>query len=495
MKEFAVGFFWYSPLLVLLFFVSHRLLFLARRKSKEQLNLPPGSSNEGWPFIGKTFDFIKPHPSTTIGEFMKDRLQRYGKIYRSHLFGAPAIVSADPDMNRFVLQNEGKLFEANYPKTMGDVLGKWAMLLVNGDMHKTLRSIAVNSTNPVRIRSHILSDLDFHVQKLLKDLPINSPFSASEMAKKITFNVMASQVLSMDPDEPDNKWLRKEYMDFMRGLCSSFPVNLPGTVYGKAVKCRQNILKFMLKKMNERRKIGKEYDDFLGMVVLQTNLSEEQKLDLLLSMLFAGFETTSTAISLVVFFLEACPKAVSQLREEHLGIVRKKQHAGDSPDLQWNDYKEMEFTQCVINETLRLGNVVSYVHRKALQDITYKGFFIPSGYTILPVFSAIHLNPDYYKDPEKFDPWRWLQIKKPGDKFLPFCGGPRLCAGIDLAKVEMSIFIHHLVLKYQWELAEPDIPISYPFIEFHKELPIKVRPYHCMEDNNDHVSNVKSLPN
>ncbi|KMZ67988.1 hypothetical protein ZOSMA_24G00080 [Zostera marina] len=463
MEEFAVGFFRYSPLLIVLFLVSHRLLFLTRRKNKEHLNLPPGSSNEGWPFIGKTFDYIKPHPATTIGEFTKDRLQRYGKIYRSHLFGGPTIVSADPDLSRFVLQNEEKLFEVSYPKRLNGVLGNFAILLISGDLHKTMRNISMNFFNPVRIKSQILRNVDFNVKQTLKDLPVDSPFSAWEMAKKISFNVITSQVLSMTSDDPDHGWLSKEYVVFMRGLSSFFPVNLPMTPYGKAVKSRHRILKFLSKKMNERLKIGgKEHDDFLGML-LQTNLSDEQKLDFLLSILFGGYETSASAISFAIFFLEACPKAVAQLR--------------------------------VINETLRLGNVVSYVHRKSIQDITYKGFFIPSGWKIIPMFSAIHLDPDHYKDPEKFDPWRWLQNKNPGDKFTPFCGGPRLCVGIEMARMEIAFTIHHLVLNYQWELAERVMAISYPFIRFQKELPIKVRPYRCMEDDIEHVSNVKSLPN
>lgn len=63
-------------------------------------------------------------------------------------------------------------------------------------------------------------------------------------------------------------------------------------------------------------------------------------------MLFAGHETSSVAIALAIFFLQACPKAVEELREEHLEIARAKKELGES-ELNWDDYKKMDFTQCV----------------------------------------------------------------------------------------------------------------------------------------------------
>lgn len=61
------------------------------------------------------------------------------------------------------------------------------------------------------------------------------------------------------------------------------------------------------------------------------------------------------------------------------------------------------------------------------------------------------------------------------NNFLPFGGGPRLCAGSELAKLEMAVFIHHLILNYHWELADTDQAFAYPFVDFPKGLPIRVQ--------------------
>jgi len=71
-------------------------------------------------------------------------MHRYGKVFKSHLFGSPTIVSCDHELNTFVLQNEERLFQASYPKPMHGILGKYSLLVVSGDLHKKLRSVAVN---------------------------------------------------------------------------------------------------------------------------------------------------------------------------------------------------------------------------------------------------------------------------------------------------------------------------------------------------------------
>ncbi|KAL0350345.1 UNVERIFIED_CONTAM: cytochrome [Sesamum radiatum] len=97
--------------------------------------------------------------------------------------------------------------------------------------------------------------------------------------------------------------------------------------------------------MEERiRRSREDDDDLLGWVLKNSNLSKEQILDLVLSLLFAGHETSSVAIALAIYFLQGCPSAVQQLREEHMEIAGGKKR---ERELSWEEYKKMEFTQCV----------------------------------------------------------------------------------------------------------------------------------------------------
>ncbi|CAL1376627.1 unnamed protein product [Linum trigynum] len=468
------------------------LILIVKTKSHRRFNLPPGSS--GWPFLGETIGYLRPFSATSLGYFMDQHVTRYGKIYKSNLFGERTIVSADAGLNRFILQNEGKLFECSYPKSIGGILGKWSMLVLVGDMHKNMRIISLNFLSHARLRTHLLKEVHHHTLLVLSSWNHNSTFSAQDEAKKFTFNLMAKHIMSLDPGEPETEQLKKEYVTFMKGVVSA-PLNFPGTAYRRALQSRSAILKFIERKMEERIKRSNEVgtedgedDDLLGWVLKHSNLSTEQILDLILSLLFAGHETSSVAIALAIYFLQGSPAALQQLQEEHSEIARAKKLAGET-ELNWEDYKKMEFTQCVISETLRLGNVVRFLHRKALKDVRYKGYDIPCGWKVLPVISAAHLDGSMFEDPQHFNPWRWLQNNNDGrgspsataaannsnNYFMPFGGGPRLCAGSEFAKLEMAVFIHHLVLNYRWELADEDQPFAFPYLDFPKGLPITVK--------------------
>nr|VDD56962.1 unnamed protein product [Brassica oleracea] len=149
------------PLLLLPSLLSLLLfLILLKRRSRHSFNLPPGKS--GWPFLGETIGYLKPYSAKTLGYFMQQHISKYGKIYRSNLFGEPTIVSADAGLNRFILQNEGRLFECSYPRSIGGILGKWSMLVLVGDMHRDMRSISLNFLSHARLRTILLKDVERH---------------------------------------------------------------------------------------------------------------------------------------------------------------------------------------------------------------------------------------------------------------------------------------------------------------------------------------------
>ena len=113
---------------------------------------------------------------------------RYGKIYRSSLFGDRTVVSADAGLNRYILQNEGRLFECSYPRSIGGILGKWSMLVLVGDPHREMRAISLNFLSSVRLRAVLLPEVERHTLLVLRDwlVPTSSAvFSAQHEAKKV----------------------------------------------------------------------------------------------------------------------------------------------------------------------------------------------------------------------------------------------------------------------------------------------------------------------
>ncbi|TQE07844.1 hypothetical protein C1H46_006603 [Malus baccata] len=124
-----------------------------------------------------------------------------------------------------------------------------------------------------------------------------------------------------------------------------------------------------------------------------------------------------------------------------------KDELGEPPC--WSDYLSLPFTQNVITETLRMGNIITGVMRKAMKDVEIKGYLIPKGWCVFTYFRSVHLDQNNYDWPYHFNPWRWQDKDMSSCNFTPFGGGQRLCPGLDLARLEASIFLHHFVTQFR----------------------------------------------
>ncbi|CAI9261743.1 unnamed protein product [Lactuca saligna] len=460
------------------------LLFL---KNKKLGALPRGSF--GYiPLLGETLAFLNPHPSTTIGSFLQEHCSRYGKVFKSHLFFSPTIVSCDQELNYFILQNEDKLFECSYPKPIHGVLGKISMLVVVGDTHKRLRNVALSLVSTTKSKPDFLTHIEKTTLQILDSWKDKKQIIFCQEARKFTFNVIVKQVLGLTPEEPQTARILEDFLTFMRGLIS-FPLYIPGTPYANAVKARIRISASVKQIIKERRRNNniiynnndddicgnmninsqKKGSDFLEILLGVDTLSEDEKVSFVLDALLGGYETTSILMAMVVHFVAKSPSALEQLKVEH-ECIRGKKKKGES--LNWEDYKMMGFTQNVINEALRYGNIVKFVHRKALKDIKFKDYLIPAGWKVLPILSTVHLDPSIHSRPLEFHPWRWETQRQDqtGKKFTPFGGGSRCCPGSELARVEVAFFLHHLVQNFRWSVEDDDQPIAYPYVEFQRGL-------------------------
>uniref|UniRef100_A0A1S3YJY2 Cytochrome P450 724B1-like n=1 Tax=Nicotiana tabacum TaxID=4097 RepID=A0A1S3YJY2_TOBAC len=392
----------------------------------------------------------------------------YGKVFKSNLFGSPTIVSCDLEFNTFVLQNEGRLFQSSYPKSVRDILGKHSLILATGDLHKKFRSIEVGLINKFKCKPDFVDRVDKLCSSLMESWRGNQVVLLSKEAKQFSFNLMLMNVLDMEPGEPLALQLLEDFLTFMKGFVS-IPINFPWTSYAKALKARTRIsstLKQVVKDRKKRKDLRINELAIFNENLFKEHLTDVEKVSILQDILLAGYETTSGLLSLLVYFLAQSPKALHYLKDEHRALRRKKE---EGEPINWEDYKQMKFTSMVINETLRCGNLVKFVHREAIKDVEFKGYHIPAGWKVLPILSAVHLDPSLHQNPSEFNPWRWADPTT-SKKVIPFGGGLRLCPGWELAKLEAALFLHHLVINYRWTAKEDDHPMLYPYLEFPKGL-------------------------
>ncbi|XP_056693653.1 3beta,22alpha-dihydroxysteroid 3-dehydrogenase isoform X2 [Spinacia oleracea] len=296
---------------------------------------------------------------------------------------------------------------------------------------------------------------------------------------QITFALTVKLLLSSDPCEWTES-LRQEFLLIAEGFWS-IPIPSISISYNRAIKAKEKVVESLSLVVEERRRAmeeGERKNDVLGAILDEkagNEHSNEMIVDLLVSLLLAGYETTSSAMTLSVKFLTENPRALSELKEEQDKI--RAQKGDDNEPLVWNDYKSMPFTQCVISETLRVSNIVGGIFRRTLSDVQLNGYTIPKGWKIFAALRGPHMNDEYFKDARTFNPWRWQSDaeKTPANVFIPFGGGPRLCPGYELSRVSISVFLHHLVTNYSWEPAEKDKVVFFPFTGTQKRYPIYVK--------------------
>ncbi|CAI9091693.1 OLC1v1026782C1 [Oldenlandia corymbosa var. corymbosa] len=460
-------------------FVSFISVFLFRRTDRRRRRLPPG--NLGLPFVGETLQLISAYKTENPEPFIDDRVSKFGPVFTTHIFGEPTIFSADPEMNRFILQNEGRLFESSYPGSISNLLGRHSLLLMRGSLHKRMHSLTMSFANSPILKDHLLADIDRLVRLNMESW--TGRVQLLDEAKKITFHLTVKQLLSFDPCEWTQN-LMKEYVLVIEGFFS-VPFRIFSSTYRRAIQARTKVAEALSLVVMERRKEwenGENKNDMLGALFNEDGngggFSDEEIVDFLLALLVAGYDTTSTIMTLAVKFLTETPAALAQLKEEQDEI---RARLGKMEGLQWEDYKNMPFTQCVVNETLRVANIIGGVFRRATQDVNIKGYAIPKGWKVFASLRAVHLNQDNFKDARTFNPWRWQNNSNTGptspmNVFTPFGGGPRRCPGYELARVELSVFLHHIVTGFSWVPAEQDKLVFFPTTRTQKRYPIIVQP-------------------
>ncbi|KAL3526621.1 hypothetical protein ACH5RR_011277 [Cinchona calisaya] len=428
--------------------------------------LPPGTM--GWPVVGETTEFLKQGPA-----FMKNQRSRYGNFFKSHILGCPTIVSMDPDLNRYILVNEAKGLVPGYPQSMLDILGKSNIAAVHGLAHKYMRGALLTLISPTMIRHQLLPKIDEFMRSHLSNWG-NSVIDIQEKTKEMAFLSSWKQIAGIESGTISQEFM-PEFFNLVLGTLS-LPINLPNTNYHRGFQARKNIISLLRKLIEERRASGKTSYDMLGFLMNSEEnkykLTDDEMIDLIITILYSGYETVSTTSMMAVKYLHDHPKVLEEVRKEHVAIRARKEP--DEP-IDYDDYKSMRFTRAVIYETSRLATIVNGVLRKTTKDMQLNGFIVPEGWRIYVYTREINYDPCLYPDPLTFNPWRWLDKGLENKNFfLVFGGGTRQCPGKELGIAEISTFLHYFVTRYRWEEVGGDKLMKFPRVEAPNGLHLKI---------------------
>ncbi|MFQ5400244.1 MAG: cytochrome P450 [Anaerolineae bacterium] len=222
--------------------------------------------------------------------------------------------------------------------------------------------------------------------------------------------------------------------------------------------------------ISQRRQSSEKHGDLLDMLLAARDeetgvcMSEAQLRDEVKTIYAAGHETTSNALTWAWYLLAQHPQVLQRLQAEVDGVVNDRA-------LTPADLEQLPYTRQVFQESLRLYTPVPLLPRYVPDTTSLAGRPLPAGSTLVVSIYNIHRHPDYWNDPDTFDPDRFTPKRSEGRHryaFMPFGAGPRMCIGNHFALTEGTLLLAAIARRYELRLV-PGHPVK-------KQVAITMRP-------------------
>lgn len=451
---------------------------------------PPGRG--WWWSVVETLAFVSANSSGRgFYHFVEARHRRYGPpCFRTALFGATHVFVSSPDAARSLLAADHAAgFSKRYVRTVADLLGEHSLLCASHAAHRALRRAVAPLFN-AQATASLAANFDALTRRVIeRDWTTCSTVVVLDAALDITFEAICDMLIGRTALQPDVKRrLQSDVLAVTRAMLA-FPLRLPGTRFHAGLRARKRIMQVLRQEIASRQTQimdddhhhhHSKHDDFLHSLLLLRLQQQQQSpsnsnddllltddqiiLDNILTLIIAGQVTTASAITWMVKYLADNKDFQETLRSVQLELALKHKADVDADadgPLTLQHLNSMELAYMTVKESLRMASIVSWFPRVALEDCQVAGFHINKGWIVNIDARALHYDATLYDNPTMFNPSRFkgedmCRKQQAPYSFLVFGAGGRTCLGMNLAKIMMLIFLHHLVTNWRWEMADDD---------------------------------------
>jgi cytochrome P450 len=227
---------------------------------------------------------------------------------------------------------------------------------------------------------------------------------------------------------------------------------------GRKMRDARRRLDATIYRMIDRRRALPPGNDLLSVLVHSVDedgdgegMSDRQLRDEVVTFLLAGYETTASVLSFAWAALAQNPILDKNLHRELEAVL-----GGRTPALE--DLPRLGLARRIFLEAMRLYPPAWIFGRTAHEPVSLGGYELPAGSLVLASPYVTHRRDDYFPQPDKFDPDRWLpkrQATLPEFAYFPFGGGVRRCIGEPLAMIEGPLILATLAQRWRLKLASP----------------------------------------
>jgi cytochrome P450 len=390
----------------------------------------------------------------------------YGDIAHFRIGPENVFLLNHPDMIKDVLVTHHQNFIKGRGLEMAKRLLGEGLLTSEGEFHQRQRRLAQPAFHRQRIASYgtVMTGYSVRLQERWQDGAILD--IAREMTR-LTLSIVGKTLFDTDLEAEAGEI--SEALTRAMELWNAFTLpfaelleKLPLPSFRRFQKARDRLESTIHRMIKERRSSGVDRGDLLSMLLLAQDeegdggsMTDKQLRDEAMTILLAGHETTANALTWTWYLLSQHPEAEAKLHAELDKVL-----GGRLPTVA--DLAQLQYTEMVLNESMRLYPPAWVVGRRALDDYEIHPYHVPARSLILISQYVTHHDPRYYPEPFRFDPQRWapeVRMTRPRFAYFPFGGGPRQCIGESFAWMESLLVIATLAQFWRMRVV-PGHPIE-----------------------------------
>ena len=390
------------------------------------------------------------------------KLGSYGNIIKFKLGFSNLIVISDPIYIKYILQENYKNYKKDFLyKDLSLAIGK-GLVTSEGKLWKKQRKLIQPAFHKKSIDgfSEIIKEETLYIIKKWHSLENNRINLFQEM-KEITMSIVSRCLFSFDI-----KIHAKELSNAIDGIIGYLNmrmdtvIRIPGkpilpTSNYKIFKNNLNIIKgTLIDIINDKRTKVQEPHDLLDMLILAQDeetgegMSNEQLVDEIITLFAAGHETTASTLTWLYYSLNKYKNIDKKFHEQLSTLSSINQ-------LTVSDILSFEYIHLLIQESMRFYPVVWAIGRESINEDNLFGYKISKGATIMIPIMYMHHHPDYWDNPDEFNPYRFKNVNVDKELkwiYMPFSEGPRKCIGNNFAMLEMIIITTMLSKEFKIQI-------------------------------------------
>ncbi len=384
--------------------------------------------------------------------------ERYGPIFSTRLLHSRVVFMLGPEANHYVTVSHPQNF-AWREGSFGDLIPLLGdgLLTIDGAYHDRARRIMMPAFHRERIEAAI-AVMARETEIALEQLAPGEIVDVYDWARNLAMRIAMRALLGLDPDDGGQGAAAAHHFERALGFYGiDYHLRLlrgPGSPWRRLVASRAVLDEIVFAEIAERRRRpDPERQDILSLLIEArdddgSTLTDAQIRDQLMTLIFAGHDTSTSTLSFMFYELARHPRALARLQAEQDEVL------GSRAPTPAQLFGELPYLDMVLDETLRLYPPAWIGPRRSVREFEFGGYRVPAGAYVNYCSWASHRLPEVFGDPEAFVPERFERERKvalPRGAYVPFGGGSRICIGKRFGQTEVKLVATMALARLRFE--------------------------------------------